>query len=90
VQFKIKDSLLTLDVFTTRIDTIYGAQYLVVAPEHPILKSIVSEQQASLVQAYVDQTKKISDLDRIADTNKTGVFSGAYAINPINQEIIPI
>ncbi len=90
VQFKIKDSLLTLDVFTTRIDTIYGAQYLVVAPEHPILKSIVSEQQASLVQAYVDQTKKISDLDRIADTNNTGVFSGAYAINPINQEIIPI
>ena len=90
VQFKIKDSHLALDVFTTRIDTIYGAQYLVVAPEHPILKSIVSEQQASVVQAYVDQTKKISDLDRIADTNKTGVFSGTYAINPINQEIIPI
>lgn len=90
VQFKIKDSLLTLDVFTTRIDTIYGVQYLVVAPEHPILKSITSEQQINVVQSYIEQTKKISDLDRIADTNKTGVFSGAYAINPINQEIIPI
>ena len=82
VQFKIKDSLLTLDVFTTRIDTIYGVQYLVVAPEHPILKSITSEQQINVVQSYIEQTKKISDLDRIADTNKTGAVSYTHLTRP--------
>src|SRR5262249_19783868 len=78
-------------VFTTRPDTLFGATYMVLAPEHPLVKSITTPLQRDQVEAYVAQTARKSDLERteLAKT-KTGVFTGAYAINPVNEETIPI
>jgi leucyl-tRNA synthetase len=79
-----------LKIFTTRPDTLFGATYMVMAPEHPLVKELTSAQQASQVEAYVEQVKTERDVDRAAKTEKTGVFTGAYAINPVNNEKIPI
>ncbi|MBQ1927371.1 MAG: leucine--tRNA ligase, partial [Proteobacteria bacterium] len=78
-------------VFTTRPDTLFGASFLVLSPEHPLVKSIVSDAQKAAVEAYCDAAAKKSDLERtdLAKT-KTGVFSGAYAINPVNNKKTPI
>lgn len=80
-----------LTVFTTRPDTLFGATYMVVSPEHPILTRIVSEEQKEAVAAYQAAAANKSDLER-ADLNKdkTGVFTGAYAINPVNGKKIPV
>lgn len=81
----------TLTVFTTRPDTLFGATYMVLAPEHPLLESLVAPQQQEAVKNYQMETAKKSDLDR-TDLNetKTGVFTGAYAINPVNNQPLPI
>ena len=80
-----------LTVFTTRPDTLFGATYMVLAPEHPILSEIVTTEQRTPVEAYQRQAGCKSDLDRTdLAKEKTGVFTGAYAINPINQSKIPI
>ncbi len=80
-----------ITVFTTRIDTIFGATYLVLAPEHPSVASIVTDDQRAAVDAYVADAKKKTEIDRGDDTKeKTGVFTGAYAVNPANQEKIPV
>lgn len=87
VKFKIDGREDALEVFTTRPDTLYGATFMVVSPEHPIVKTV--EQDA--VQAYVDSAKKKSEQDRTAaDKEKTGVDSGLLAINPVNGEKIPV
>ncbi len=80
-----------LRVFTTRPDTLFGATYMVVAPEHPMLAELVSGRQKAQVDQYVAQAGLKSDLDR-ADLSreKTGVFTGSYAINPVNQNRIPV
>ncbi|MCI6546663.1 MAG: leucine--tRNA ligase [Spirochaetia bacterium] len=81
----------TLTVYTTRCDTLFGATYMVVSPEHKIVPSITTEGQKSAVEAYIEQAAKKSDLERTdLNKDKTGVFSGSYAINPVNGKLIPI
>ncbi len=78
-------------VFTTRPDTLFGATYMVLAPEHPLVDIITTDQQAQQVTDYKNQAQTKSDLDRTdLSKEKTGVFTGAYAINPVNQKKIPI
>ncbi len=91
VDFKINDHDLALTVFTTRPDTLFGATYMVMAPEHPFLAKITTPEYASAVKSYQQQAGLKSDLDRtdLAES-KTGVFTGSYAINPVNDELIPI
>jgi len=80
-----------LTVFTTRPDTLWGATFMVLAPEHPLVSKITTPEQKSQVEAYVQQAARQSDIQReAADKEKTGVFTGAYAINPVNDERIPI
>ena len=79
-----------LEVFTTRPDTLFGASFMVLAPEHPLVKKITSAAQSEKVSDYIMATSKKSDVDRKATTEKTGVFTGGFAINPINQKEIPI
>lgn len=91
VTFKIADSDETFDVFTTRPDTLFGATYAVLAPESPIVKAIVTEEQAEAVDGYIKQAAKKSDLERTdLNKDKSGVFTGAYAINPVSGEEMPI
>lgn len=81
----------TFTVFTTRPDTLFGATYCVLAPEHPLVSEITTPEQEAAVTAYVKQAVNKSDLQRTdLATEKTGVFTGAYAINPANDERIPI
>ncbi len=78
-------------VFTTRPDTLYGATYMVLAPEHSLVDLVVTEEQWPAVREYRERTARKSDLERTElSKEKTGVFTGAYAINPANQEKIPI
>jgi leucyl-tRNA synthetase len=78
-------------VFTTRPDTLFGATYAVLAPEHPFVEKITTAEQKEAVEAYLDQIKSKSDLERTdLAKDKTGVFTGAYAINPVNGERMPI
>ena len=90
IDFKVVESDITFDVFTTRPDTIYGATYCVIAPEHPLLLKITNEDEIDAVRAYIESTKQKTELDRLANKDKTGVFTGAYAINPLNGNKIPI
>ncbi len=91
VVFKLDGFDDTLTVFTTRPDTLFGATYMVVSPEHPILHKIVSAQQQAAVAAYQKEAAKKSDLERgELNKEKTGVFTGAYAINPVNGVKIPV
>ncbi len=81
----------SLEVFTTRPDTLFGATFFVVAPEHPAVEKITTPEQADEVRAYVESAGRMSEIDRTDVTReKTGVFTGAYAINPANAEEIPI
>lgn len=90
VNFKVDGHDENFEVYTTRPDTLLGATFMVVAPEHPIVEKITTAQQKSDVESYVDEASKKSELDRKADTDKTGVFTGAFAINPVNNEKIPV
>lgn len=90
VQFKVKGVTDTLEVFTTRPDTIFGVSFMVIAPEHPLVKKITTQGQAVKIADYIEKTAKKSEVDRKATTEKTGVFTGGFAINPLNQKEIPI
>ncbi|MCL4265119.1 MAG: leucine--tRNA ligase [Anaerolineae bacterium] len=96
VVFKTSDVSETSDVyeieiFTTRPDTLWGATFMVLAPEHPLVDKITTAEQRATVDAYIQQAQRLTDIDReTADREKTGVFTGAYAINPVNQSHIPI
>ena len=91
VTFKIKGSDKTFDVFTTRVDTLYGCSYCVLAPEHPFVKELTSKKQEKEVEAYLKIVESKSDLERTElNKDKTGVFIGTYAINPINGKEVPI
>jgi leucyl-tRNA synthetase len=80
-----------LEIFTTRPDTLWGATFMVLAPEHPLVQKITSAEQRPAVEAYIEQTLRQSDIQReAADKEKTGVFTGGYAINPVNEERIPV
>jgi leucyl-tRNA synthetase len=91
VDFQIQDHADKLRVFTTRPDTLWGATFMVVAPEHPLVKEIVTSDQADAINAYVERVQHIAEIDRQAEgKEKTGVWTGAYAINPVNSQPIPI
>ncbi|NCF70873.1 MAG: leucine--tRNA ligase [Chlamydiales bacterium] len=91
VRFVVDQTDQELTVFTTRPDTLFGATYMVVAPEHPIIEKILQPEYKEQVEAYLDEAKKKSDFQRSElNKDKTGVFTGGYAINPVNQEKIPV
>ncbi len=91
ITFKVKDSDQSFHVFTTRADTLFGCTYCCLAPEHPLVNAITSPQQKEAVAQYVTHTINKSDMERTElNKDKTGVFTGAYAINPINNEAVPI
>ena len=92
VTFEIDGFDKGLDVFTTRPDTLYGVTYMVMAPEHPYLKELVAgSEYEEPVNAYVDKVQHMSDIERTSTTNeKTGQFTGRYAINPLTGKKVPI
>jgi leucyl-tRNA synthetase len=80
-----------MEVFTTRPDTLWGATFMVLAPEHPLVEKLTTPEQHAAVHAYQEQASRQSDIDReSAEREKTGVFTGGYAINPVNGEHIPV
>ena len=90
MNFKIQDSDLEMTVFTTRADTIYGVTFMVLAPESEYVNKVVSPEQQTEVAAYLEQVKRRTERERIADRRVSGVFVGSYAINPISGMVIPI
>jgi len=91
VDFEVAGAGETLRVFTTRPDTLFGATYMVMAPEHPFIETICTAEQKEAVEAYICKAKAKSDLERTdLARDKTGVFTGGYAVNPVNGERIPI
>ncbi|MDE2232422.1 MAG: leucine--tRNA ligase [Candidatus Omnitrophica bacterium] len=92
IYFKVKDSKETISVFTTRADTIFGATYVVLAPEHPLVKKLVAgTPQAKETLAFIEKTtNKSKSLRMSGDQRKEGVFTGRHAVNPVNNEAIPI
>ena len=91
VEFKVDNTNLSFTVFTTRCDTLFGVTYCVLSPDHSLVDSITTKEQEEEVKKYKEETAKKSDLER-TDLNhdKTGVFTGSYAINPVNGKKIPI
>ena len=91
VIFKIESFNHTITIFTTRPDTLFGATYIVLAPEHPLVKKLVSSSQKAIVEKYIKDSERKSDLERgELEKEKSGVSLGVYAINPVNNEKIPI
>tara|TARA_B100000900_G_scaffold73759_1_gene58772 strand:+ start:19 stop:2424 length:2406 start_codon:yes stop_codon:yes gene_type:complete len=91
VTFEIPSIKSNITVFTTRPDTLFGATYMVLAPEHPYVMDLVNSESRSEVEKYIEKSQNKSDLDRgDLNKNKTGVFLGEYAVNPVNGERIPI
>ena len=91
VDFKIADNDDKITVFTTRPDTLFGATFLVLAPEHPLVQQITTDDHKAQVNSYLKATQAKTDIERQnADREKTGVATGAHAINPVNGEKIPI
>jgi leucyl-tRNA synthetase len=91
INFKVENSDITLTVFTTRPDTVFGVTYVVLAPEHPIVQQITKPEYKEAVEKYINETLKLSEIERSSTVKeKTGVPTGAFAINPVNGEKIPI
>lgn len=89
--FKVDGKDLSFDVFTTRVDTICGVSYVVIAPEHEIVDKITTDEHKKEVEEYKEKCKIITEIDRLAeDREKTGVFTGSYAINPVTLEKVQI
>lgn len=91
VDFKIENTDKKFSVFTTRVDTLYGCTYVVLAPEHPLVKEITTKDQKEPVENYINECQRKSDLERTSlNKEKTGVFTGSYAINPVNGKKVPV
>ena len=92
VNFKLQDSEEQITVFTTRPDTLFGATFLVLAPEHPLVQKITAPSQKLAVEEYIQKAANKSNVERMAvtDKDKTGVFTGAYTVNPMNGEKVPV
>lgn len=91
VDFKIENTDKKFSIFTTRVDTLYGCTYVVLAPEHPLVKEITTEDQKESVENYINECQRKSDLERTSlNKEKTGVFTGSYAINPVNGKKVPV
>ncbi|MFD1630037.1 leucine--tRNA ligase [Pseudopedobacter beijingensis] len=91
VDFQLANANDKIQVFTTRVDTIYGVSFLVIAPEHELVSKITTPDRKEEIELYIQQTKKKSELDRMSDTKTvSGAFTGAYAVNPMNGEQVPV
>ena len=91
VDFKVADSKEKFTIFTTRCDTLFGATYCVLSPEHPLIKELVTPERKLEVEEYISASSKKSELERTSlNKEKTGCFIGRYAINPVNDKLIPI
>ncbi|WP_338955229.1 leucine--tRNA ligase [Spiroplasma endosymbiont of Polydrusus cervinus] len=91
IKFAVQNSSEIIEVFTTRADTIFGVEYLVLAPEYPLVSKLTTSEYAPAVEKFLTATKSKSELDRQdSSKEKNGLFIGSYAINPINQKVIPI
>ena len=91
VTFEVEDSAEKISVFTTRPDTIFGATFMVLAPENPLVKNFTIEGQKEEVENYIEQTSKKTERDRMSDVkNVSGAFTGAYALNPFTNQKMPI
>lgn len=90
IDFEVKNHSEKIKVFTTRPDTIFGATFLVLAPEHPLVKSLTTDETREEVEAYCSTAIKKSEIERQENKEKTGVFTGSYAINPATGKEIPI
>ncbi len=89
--FEVAGSEDKIEVFTTRPDTVFGATFMVLAPEHELVQKITTDEQKSAVETYIRETQKKSEVDRMSETrHKTGVFTGAYVINPFTGKEIPV
>ena len=90
VNFQIENQEEAITVYTTRPDTLYGATFMVLAPEHKLAKSLATDETREAVEAYIYEASMKSNIDRMQDKEKTGVFTGSYAINPLNGAKVPI
>ena len=91
VKFDLKGVEQQIEVFTTRVDTLYGVSFLVLAPEHELVDHLTTDEQRAQIEHYRERTSKKSELDRMADTKTvSGAFTGAYAIHPLTGEDVPI
>lgn len=90
IEFAVKDSAEKLKVYTTRPDTIFGVDFMVIAPEHDIVSKIVTVEQTSAVEIYLDYVNSRSERERMAEKKISGVFTGAYALNPFDGRQIPV
>ena len=91
VKFPLENGSGEIEVFTTRVDTIFGVTFLVIAPEHELVASLTTTGQKAEIEAYIEQTRKKSELDRMADAKTvSGAFTGSYALNPLNGAKIPV
>ena len=90
MQFKVANSDVELTIFTTRADTIFGVTFMVLAPESDYVNQVTTPEQKAEVEAYLEAIKHRTERERMMDKSVTGVFSGAYAINPLNGKQIPI
>jgi leucyl-tRNA synthetase len=91
VHFPLAEGEGTIEVFTTRPDTLFGATYMVLAPEHSLVDRLTTPEQAEAVKGYIQEARRKSDLERTdLAKEKTGVFTGGYAVNPVNNEKIPV
>lgn len=90
VEFEVLNSTESFIIFTTRPDTLFGVTFMVLAPEHPLVAKITSSSQKNQVQNYIEKATRKLEVERKAAVEKTGVFTGAYAVNPLNKKQIPI
>ena len=90
VEFSVDESDEIIKVFTTRPDTLFGASFVALAPENPLVPSLTSPEQKEAVDRYVEASSKKSELERQENKQKTGIFTGRYAINPVNGEKVPV
>ena len=90
VEFKVKDSDVKITIFTTRADTMFGVTFMVLAPESELVEQLTTPEYKAEVDKYVAATKKRTERDRISDRKVSGVFTGAYGVNPLSGETIPI
>ena len=90
MRFKVADLDIELEIFTTRADTVFGVTFMVLAPESEYVAQLTTEEQRAEVEAYLDQVKRRTERERIADRRVTGVFSGSYAVNPLTGDKIPV
>lgn len=90
IDFEVEGKNEKIKVFTTRPDTLYGACFMVLAPEHKVIKDIVTDEQKEEVEQYIFEASTKSSVDRMTEKEKTGVFTGAYGVNPLNNKKLPI